>query len=305
MKVKAWIGAMRLRTLPLAASCVLMGAAISCDVWKYSPNGLLIVGLTLLTTFLLQILSNLANDYGDFMHGTDNDERVGPERAMQSGAITKSEMLFGLIVTSVLTLLSGLALLLISLGSAGLFGYALLFLSIGIGAIAAAIKYTAGKNPYGYRGLGDLFVFVFFGIVGVTGTAFLLTHSWNWSYLVPATTIGLLSCAVLNLNNMRDHVNDKASGKITIVVRMGFERARIYHILLVLIATSLFAVWLIAGLDKRAEIFAIAPAAILFGHLSVVMKTNEPAKLDPQLKVVALSTFLIALIYFVVQVLYT
>lgn len=293
---------MRLRTLPLAASCVLMGAGISHDVWKYSSNGGLIVGLTLLTTFLLQILSNLANDYGDFMHGTDNEDRVGPERAMQSGAITKSEMLFGLIITSVLTLLSGLALLLISLGSAGLFGYALLFLTIGIVAIAAAIKYTAGKNPYGYRGLGDLFVFVFFGIVGVTGTAFLLTHSWNWSYLVPATTIGLLSCAVLNLNNMRDHVNDAASGKITIVVRMGFERARVYHAILILVGAGLFAVWLFSGMNRRVEVFSLAPVAILLGHLSTVFKTNEPASLNPQLKVVALSTFLIALTYFVIRV---
>lgn len=301
MKVKAWIGAMRLRTLPLAASCVLMGAAVSFYDWSNVSHPGWILGLTFLTTFLLQILSNLANDYGDFMHGTDNEDRVGPERAMQSGAITKSEMLFGLILTSVLTLISGLALLLISLGSAGLFGYALLFLCLGIGAIAAAIKYTAGKNPYGYRGLGDVFVFVFFGIVGVMGTAFLLTHMWTWSNLIPASTIGLLSCAVLNLNNMRDHVNDAASGKNTIVVRMGFDNARIYHAVIVLAASAMFAIWLIAGLRNSFEAFALAPTVILLGHLSIVFRTNDPAKLDPQLKVVALSTFLIALSFFVIR----
>ena len=297
-KKASWIGAMRLRTLPLAASCVLVGSALG---WHHSTDPWLIFSLTLLTTLLLQILSNLANDYGDYAHGVDNADRVGPQRAMQSGAITKREMKRALLITTVLTFISGVLLLWISFAAAGLFTTALLFLLVGIGAIIAAFKYTVGKNPYGYRGLGDLFVFVFFGIVGVCGTAFLHTKLWDTTTLFPAITIGALSCAVLNLNNLRDHVNDAASGKITIVVRMGFERAKGYHLLLLTVAFVALGIWFyISNFEVWQMLCALPTFILIVIHGRKVIRTTDAASLDPELKKVALGTFLLSLLFFVV-----
>jgi 1,4-dihydroxy-2-naphthoate polyprenyltransferase len=295
---KAWIGAIRPRTLPLAASSIITGAAMALQVNEHRAE---ITFFALITTLLLQILSNLANDYGDFSHGVDNESRVGPKRAMQSGAISKGAMTKALIITSAGALVSGLWLLWLSFGQMGQFKMALGFLILGIAAIAAAIKYTAGKNPYGYKGLGDLFVFIFFGVAGVTGSFYLHSHAVEWKDLLPAITVGLLSTAVLNLNNLRDHINDAASGKRTIVVKMGFRNGKVYHMILLSLSLLSIVIWLIAA---QANWFAWMPLYIylvLMAHARKVWVTVDPAKLDPQLKVVALCTFVFSLLLLISQ----
>lgn len=259
---------------------------------------MIIFWLTLSTTLLLQILSNLANDYGDHIKGTDNINRVGPTRAMQTGVLSASSMKNALIVFSVLSLTSGLLLLWFAFRNTGHLINALLFLILGLAAIAAAIKYTVGKNPYGYRGLGDFFVFLFFGIVGVCGTAYLHSASFNSLWLLPAAAIGMLSSAVLNLNNLRDHINDAASGKITLVVKIGFERGKLY--LYALIAGAFLAMlsFLVISQSRPIQFLSLLPFLILTGVIICVAKNTVPAQLDPLLKKVAISTFLISLVLF-------
>ena len=295
--MKKWIQAMRLRTMPLAASCILAGAAAAKTQGEI--NGLVLT-LTLATTFLLQILSNLANDYGDYSHGVDNEQRVGPTRALQSGAISQAQMKRALVVTTLITLLSGLSLLWIVFSPKAQFVQALLMLLLGVAAIAAAIKYTVGNNPYGYRGLGDLFVFLFFGPVGVLGTCYLLTGRFEILSLLLALTTGLYSTAVLNLNNLRDHVNDAASGKITLVVKMGFTKGKLYQALLIAIGTAGLIFWLALRNSSKAQLIALIPAAMQCILLLKVWKAQQPAALDRELKKVALLTFLTALMLFVI-----
>lgn len=286
--MKKWLAAFRLRTLPLAASSVIAGSAMA---WHDQPFHWSIFVLALITTFFLQILSNLANDYGDFSHGVDNDKRVGPQRAMQSGAITKSQMKRALVLTTILSLVSGIALLWFSLGERGLFMQALLMLSIGILAIVAAFKYTVGKNPYGYLGLGDLSVFLFFGITGVMGTYYLHTGVLSDHVLLPAVAVGLFSAAVLNLNNLRDHENDRASGKITLVVRMGFYNGKIYQLMLIGGASCCAIALCILTGDNFYKWFTLIIPALQLLLVRKVFRTHVPAMLDSELKKVALSTF--------------
>ena len=202
-----WIKAFRLRTLPLSLSATVLGSFLGFagDSFKW---GVFIFGS--LTTLFLQILSNLANDYGDAVKGTDNEGRLGPLRVTQSGLVSRQQMRWMIGIFAFLSLVSGSLLIWIGLRGGDMLGYAIFFL-LGFAAIFAAIKYTIGKKPYGYVGLGDLMVFVFFGIVGVAGTYFLHTNTFHVSILLPASSVGLLSMGVLNLNNMRDHENDAES----------------------------------------------------------------------------------------------
>lgn len=283
---------MRLRTLPLALSSVITAVAIAKETTDLDVS---VVILLFTTTILLQVLSNFANDYGDFQNGADNENRIGPARAVQSGIIAPKAMKNAVVLTSVLAFLSGILLLWFGLASRGLFIYALLFLALGLAAIAAAIKYTSGKNPYGYRGLGDLFVFVFFGIVAVGGSAFLLKGTIGYTDICGMAIIGMLSTAVLNVNNMRDHVNDKASGKKTVVVALGFKRAKIYHSILI-IGALLFMLAIPFTIDSEYTLLFVPVAPILINHLVFVWKCNEPPLLDTQLKKVALTTFLFSML---------
>lgn len=291
-KSSAWIKAMRLRTLPLALSTVLTGSFFGFVGGGFTLS---VFFLLIITTVSLQILSNLANDYGDAIKGTDNENRVGPERAIQSGIISLPEMKKGIILFVILSFVFGVLLLFKAFGiEQMLFG--LLFLLLGLGAIYAAIKYTVGKNAYGYSGLGDVFVFLFFGIVGVMGTTFVYTKELNWDLILPSVTIGFLSAAVLNMNNMRDIENDKACGKNTIVVKMGFQKAKLYHLLLL---SGALISWITTGLIFRLDTtFYIScfPFFILIIHLIKVMKTEQPNTLDPELKKIAISTFLISVL---------
>ena len=287
-----WLGAMRLRTLPLALSSILAGIALSME---RASVELLPAILIVLTTIFLQILSNFANDYGDFKNGADNTERIGPKRAVQSGVISATQMKNAIILLAVLSLVSGFSLLWLTLGNRGLFLEALSLLVIGLGAIAAAIKYTAGKNPYGYKGWGDFFVFLFFGIVGVGGTTFLLAGNITWSDGLLILTVGCLSTAVLNLNNLRDHINDAKTGKKTLVVKWGFEDAKFYHY--VLIITALVSAAMFALLMNNPLFFIpMIVGVILVKNIVFVAKCNVPQALDSELKKVALSAFLYSFI---------
>ena len=290
--VKDWIKAFRLRTLPLAFSSIITGTALAFDEFDS-----IIFFLALATTLFLQVLSNLANDYGDAEKGTDNENRVGPERAIQSGAISKSQMKNAIIIFVILSFSFGVSLVAYAMRNAHL-GYTLFLLITGILSIVAAIKYTAGKTAYGYKGLGDLFVFIFFGLVGVLGSKFLYTTSFELASLLPAMTIGLFSAAVLNLNNMRDWENDKASQKNTLVVKIGLKKAKKYHftILILGIASSIAYVLQIEfRLVELIFILAFIPVVL---HLRTVAKIKgDSAEFDPELKKVALSTFLFSLLF--------
>ena len=299
--MKHWIQAARLRTLPLSVSGILVGSfyALSTPTdnimtptqvfsWK-------IFGLLLLTTLGLQVLSNFANDYGDGVKGTDNEDRVGPKRAIQSGVISPAEMKMAIIITAVLTLLSALTLIYFSF-KYNYFIYSLVFILLGITAIASAIRYTVGNSAYGYKGLGDVFVFIFFGIVSTMGSHFMFAKEIDFILLLPATAIGFLSVGVLNLNNMRDEASDRKVNKNTIVVKMGGAKAKVYHYFLIISAMLLvliFAYLKKFNFDQYLFVVAYFP---LTSHLITVYKNKVPRALDPELKKLAITTFLLSIL---------
>jgi 1,4-dihydroxy-2-naphthoate octaprenyltransferase len=290
-KSQAWISAFRLRTLPLSLSGIILGSGIAVynGFWDNS-----IFAFSMITTVLFQVLSNLANDLGDAQKGTDNSNRVGPERAVQSGKISASEMKAAVVLFSLLSAIS--ATWLIYIGTQNmpievLYTYGIL----AIFCILAAITYTVGKKAYGYHGLGDLMVFVFFGLVAVLGVYSLYAKSFEWLNVLPAITMGLLSVAVLNLNNMRDIVNDRNSGKITLAVRMGSNMSKLYHSFLIM-GSFVAMVYFLVEIKQELAFIGLLPYLVLFLHLRKVMATRDPKEFDPELKKVALLTFAIALL---------
>lgn len=290
--MKHWIHAARLRTLPLSVSGIIVGSFYAMSQALFNWN---IVILALLTTLGFQILSNFANDYGDGIKGTDNADRVGPKRAIQSGVISPKQMKNALIITSLLTLLSAIALIYVAFKDYNLL-FSFIYLLLGILAIASAIRYTVGNSAYGYRGFGDLFVFIFFGLVSTLGIYFMFAKEMDWMLILPATSIGLLSVAVLNLNNMRDEESDRKSNKNTIVVKMGTRNAKIYHYFLIVLAMILivgFSYFKDFTFDQYLYAIAFFP---LFKHLKTVYTNKNPKELDPELKKVALSTFALSVL---------
>lgn len=287
-----WIEAIRLRTLPLALSSIITGGFLAISVKKYQWITLL---FAVLTTIFLQILSNLANDYGDAIKGTDNEHRTGPERTVQSGRISPSQMKNGIIMFALLSFLSGLILLYVGFGKN--FYYSLIFVGLGIAAIAAAIQYTVGSKAYGYKGLGDVFVFLFFGLLGVTGTWFLNTLHWQWDILLPASAMGLLSAGVLNLNNMRDMDNDHNSGKRTVAGFLGYDAARIYHLILITGAFLTATVYVAFHGRGILNFLFILSVPIFIRDLIQIFKTKEKHTLDPYLKKLALSSLLFSILF--------
>jgi 1,4-dihydroxy-2-naphthoate octaprenyltransferase len=260
--------------------------------------------LCAVTTILLQVLSNFANDYGDSQHGADNADRVGPSRAVQRGDISSSQMKKAMILTGILSFISGCTLLYISGLHFDLQGS--FFLVLGIAAIAAAIRYTAGKDPYGYKGLGDFFVFLFFGLVGVLGSSFL--HDLvlpSVLEILPAICIGAWSAGVLNLNNMRDRVPDEAAGKITLAVRFGAVNAKKYHQALILTGMCSLLLFLLSHELSWTSLLPLLSFPLFLKHLNKVRSTTEDKALDPELKKLALSTFLMSLLLFVAALLTT
>lgn len=297
-KIKSWLRAFRLRTLPLALATILLGNALA--YFEMSLEGehtfsLPILFLAILTTLLLQILSNLANDYGDSQKGADNENRIGPERAIQSGSISPKAMKNGMIVCAILAFLSGISLIWLATADTNriaFFG----FLGLGIAAILAALKYTVGKGAYGYMGLGDVFVFVFFGLVGVIGCYWLQTHEFNTLVLLPASAMGLLSVGVLNLNNMRDIDNDAAVGKRTLVVKMGSENAKKYHYFLLIGAIVLSCIYSFSIFNFYSEWLWLFALPLIVLQVRKVAAIEEPAAFDPLLKQLALTTTLWAVL---------
>jgi len=291
-KFKSWITAFRLRTLPLAISSVLMGSflAIASETYDW-----LVILLSVVTTLLLQILSNLANDYGDGMKGTDNKDRVGPVRTIQSGEISPKQMRLGIVIFVLLSLISGIWLIVESFGSNWHLG--LLFLILGLAAIAAAIKYTVGNRAYGYSGFGDLFVFLFFGLLAVLGSYFLNTHIFDWQILLPASSIGFLSAGVLNLNNMRDMENDAKSGKRTLALTLGFKLSKTYHILLVIASMVLLVVFIILQYSNPWQFIFVISFPTMIKQLIEINRINDKSLLDPYLKKLAFSTLILTLLF--------
>ena len=291
--MKKWINAFRLRTLPLAFSCIIMGSGLAYTTGQFN---LTVFILALITTLFLQILSNLANDYGDFVKGTDNDERVGPDRTMQSGLITKSEMVKIMWVIALLCSIFGVWLIYegtngLDLSKAGLFAI------LGLTAMGAAVKYTMGKNPYGYAGLGDIFVFLFFGWLGVLGSYFLHTHTLNWELLLPASSIGFFTTAVLNINNMRDHLADEKSGKNTLVVRFGISWAKRYHFMLNFIGILFIVLYTVPAIN--AIWFFLFGFVLFIKPAREILRNKDHTSFDPYLKNQATATFLFSIIFVV------
>lgn len=294
--MKHWLQAARLRTLPLSLSGILVGTAIAVS---YGHFDITIFVLALLTTVGFQVLSNFANDYGDGVKGTDAN-RTGEQRTVAAGIITEAQMKKGMIVVSVVTLLIALGLIYAAFGLEN-FGYSVLFFFLGIASIVAAIKYTVGKSAYGYSGFGDLFVFIFFGLVSVIGSFFLYVHQLEWKVVLPAVAVGLLSIAVLNLNNMRDRENDIKSGKHTLVVRMGAEMAKYYQYYLIITAMLLMMLYSIISWDTTWEVVYILAFIPLIVHMITVKKNKEERLLDGELKKVSLSTFFMSILFLIGQ----
>ena len=293
-----WISASRPRTLTLAVSSVVMGTLLAATVMELDGA---IVFMTLLTAVLLQILSNLANDYGDSEHGADHAGRTGPARAVQSGMVSVRSMQKAILLLALLTVLSGAVLLWLSLGTAGLF-ILLAFAGLGLLAIWAAISYTTGSLAYGYVGLGDLSVFLFFGWLGVLGSYYLQAGYLLPNLLLPATSIGLFTVAVLNVNNIRDIQSDTLAGKQSIPVRLGLGRARTYHWMLIiggLLAAFIYV--LIEYLSPWQLLFLLSVP--LFVRNGLAVSKRPPAKLDPYLKQLSLTTLFFVLTFGIGQLL--
>lgn len=296
-KLKAWVSAARLRTLPLSISGIIAAGAAAKESNMFSMSVFL---LALVTTLGFQILSNFANDYGDGVKGTDNHERVGPMRAMQSGILSAKDLKRGIAITSAITLIIACFLIYVAFEGKN-FLHSTVFFILGIAAIVAAITYTVGKTAYGYRALGDFFVFVFFGLVGVLGCYFLFTKNLNGLILLPAIVIGLLSTAVLNLNNMRDRLADANVNKITLAVLLGGGKIKTYHYLLIIVAFGCALVYFILRDSNWFQYLPLLAFVPLFIHLKKVKENTSPPLLDPELKKVALSTFLFSVLFFVSQ----
>jgi len=288
-----WINAFRLRTLPLAFSCIIMGSGLAFGDDQFN---LTVFVLALITTLFLQILSNLANDYGDFVKGTDNKNRVGPERTLQAGLITKDEMVTAMWIIALLCSVFGVWL--IYEGTKGLdLHRAGLFAILGLAAMGAAVKYTMGKNPYGYAGLGDVFVFLFFGWLGVIGSYFLHTHSIDIKIVLPASAIGFFTTAVLNINNIRDHEADAKSGKNTLVVRIGISWAKRYHFMLNFIGVLFIVLYTVPAINA---IWCFLFGFVLFiKPAREILRSKDYTSFDPYLKKQAIAIFLFTIIFVV------
>ena len=303
MDVKSYIKAARLRTLPLSISGIILGSylgnefvnsllehTIRTSIWESS-----IFWLAIFTTVGFQVLSNYANDYGDGIKGSD-ENRTGEARMVSSGAITPKQMKTAMISTTTITLLIALLLIYVAFGSEN-FGYSILFFGLGIASIAAAIKYTVGNSAYGYSGFGDIFVFLFFGLLSVVGSYFLYTKMINFEIFLPAFSIGLLSTAVLNLNNLRDREQDKTNKKNTLVVKLGVVRAKKYHYFLIIGALITALIYTVLNFSSIYEFVFLVAFIPLVKNMITVSRNNTPEELDGELKKVALCTFLFAILF--------
>lgn len=298
MIIKNFIKAARLRTLPLSISGIILVGFLTMSDGLF--NGV-IFSLAILTTIGFQVISNFANDYGDGVKGTDAI-RIGEERMVSSGKISPKQMKKAILISVILTIIFALFLIYESFGLSN-FGYSLLFFVLGIVSIVAAIKYTVGDLAYGYSGFGDIFVFLFFGLLSVLGSYFLFTKEIYFLLTLPAISIGLLSTAVLNLNNMRDYQNDKKSKKNTIVVKIGLKAAKRYHYSLLLLSFISAVSYVVLTFTKTVQFIFLLAYIPLVIHALFVYNNKEELRLDAELKKVALSTFLFSVLLGLGQVL--
>ena len=303
MDVKSFIKAARLRTLPLSVSGIILGSYLGNNFVFISSNLSVrnpvwvtsIFWLAILTTIGFQVLSNFANDYGDGIKGSDKN-RTGETRMVSSGAITPKQMKSAIIITAIISLMIAILLIYVAFGKEN-FGYSILFLLLGIASIAAAIKYTVGNSAYGYSGFGDIFVFLFFGLLSVVGSYFLYTKQLNLTIFLPAISIGLLSTAVLNLNNLRDRDEDQKNNKNTLVVKLGPKKAKKYHYFLILGALITALIYVFLDFRNVYQLIFLVAFIPLIKNIKTVAQNKVPAQLDSELKKVALSTFLFAILF--------
>ena len=293
MQLKPWIIAARLRTLPLAVSNILLGSFLAYNQGKFS---IIILLLGLATAVLLQVLSNFANDYGDFINGADEKRISKYERVLQSGKISPKQMRWMLIILTLLTFVTGISLIIFAANALGTIAL-VVFFGIGILCIIAAITYTIGKKPYGYIGMGDIAVFIFFGIIGVCGIYVLQTRQWDWHVLLPAASFGLLSMGVLNINNIRDLESDRISGKKTLVVRIGLEKAKIYHTWLILIAVILGIVSTLLDFHSAFQLLYLLTIPFFIMNVYRVRSSEYSGKLDDELRNLSLTAFFFSVSY--------
>ncbi|HEY2454781.1 MAG TPA: 1,4-dihydroxy-2-naphthoate polyprenyltransferase [Scandinavium sp.] len=277
-RTQAWLESLRPKTLPLAFSAIIVGTALAWWQGHFNP---LVALLALVTAGLLQILSNLANDYGDAVKGSDKPDRIGPLRGMQKGAITQEQMKRALIITVALICLSGLALLFTAYESMADF---IGFLVLGCVSIIAAITYTVGTRPYGYIGLGDISVLIFFGWLSVMGSWYLQAHTLEALTFLPATACGLLAAAVLNINNLRDITSDRENGKNTLAVRLGPVNARRYHLGLLMGAPLCLALFNLLALHSLWGWLFILAVPLLIKQARFVMSHHDPVDMRPMLE---------------------
>jgi 1,4-dihydroxy-2-naphthoate polyprenyltransferase len=289
--LKSWLAAFRLRTLPLALAGIGMGSFLAASFGSFRWQ---VFSLCALTAIFLQILSNLANDYGDFVNGADSEARQGPQRMVQSGQISPATMRFAMGVFMVLSLVSGLGLLFWAIDSWQSFW---LFLGLGILSIIAAITYTAGSRPYGYMGLGDISVFIFFGLVAVLGTFYLHTRRFEPLLLLPAMSCGLFATAVLNINNIRDIESDKLAGKYSIPVRLGRERAVWYHWFLLTAGVVCAFLYVLGHFSNWGQFLFLITLPLFWHNAWAVATKKQATEIDPYLKQMALSTLLFVITF--------
>nr|WP_293836180.1 1,4-dihydroxy-2-naphthoate polyprenyltransferase [uncultured Arsenicibacter sp.] len=306
--MKSWLAAARPRTLPLALASIILGSFLAAAAGQFSWT---ITLLASLTTIFLQILSNFANDYGDAISGKDTAERVGPRRAVATGLITKEAMFKGIVVTSALSLITGIWLLIEATSQPAITtsdttgtSYTFwIFLVLGVLCIAAAIAYTNGKRPYGYAGFGDIAVLIFFGWVGVMGTYYLQTMSFAATLLLPASSVGFFATGVLNINNIRDIETDAKTGKNSIPVRLGRARAIQYHWFLLLGGMIMaLAYSVLSGAPAIGYLYVLSfPLFIINGR--AIANHSQAGSLNPRLGQLALSTLLFVILFGLGQVL--
>ena len=291
MELKAWISAMRLRTLPLTVACISLAGFLAASHGYFSLSVFL---LSLCTAVFLQILSNLANDYGDSIHGADSEFREGPKREVQSGNISRKSMFTAMVLFAIMSLLSGITLLFISGINTTEF---IVFLLFGLCSIIAAVLYTNGKLPYGYIGLGDISVLIFFGLIGVAASYYLHARIFNAMILLPAMSCGLMSVAVLNVNNIRDIESDLKAGKRSLAARLGRRGAVNYHAIILIIAMLSSLIYVILNYESAVQFLFLLVTPLLFRNVQAVRSKMNALELDPYLKQMAISTLLYVLIF--------
>lgn len=292
---KSWIDAARPRTLPLALSGIIMGCGLA---WYYGAIDAWVSVLAIVTATFIQVFSNFANDYGDSRKGTDNQYRVGPVRTVQSGAISHKEMEAGMLVVGCLSFLSGVMLVYLATWKTSRAAF-FTFILLGILSLVAAYFYTAGKKSYGYIGLGDLFVFLFFGILPVPGVFYLNAGFLPPLVFLPAISIGLFSTGVLNLNNMRDIANDRQSGKITIPVRIGPKKSRFYHQALISGGWLAAVIYTLLQEQSAWQWLYLLTLPLYLKDTRQITQIKNDRQLDPFLKRLALSTLAFTLLFII------